>query len=186
MYTEMTDDYSFARTFLTPGETILWRGKPVRGHLFGPQDVFMIPFSIMWFAFAINWESGVITTGAPLFFKLWGIPFILVGLYITVGRFFHMAYLRKRTAYVITNQKLIRKRGGKIDMLDAKTMPAIHVTARTDGTGTIRFGQAMYYYRGRQRYTNQTSWGPNDYQFTLENIPDVGRVQQILHSIAGN
>lgn len=183
MYTEMTDDYSFARPYLAPGETILWRGKPEKGHLLSAGDAVMIPFSIFWCGFAVFWFVSAMQVGA---FALFGIPFVCVGIYITVGRFFHMAHRRKNTAYVITTAKIIRRQGRRIDMLDAKTMPAIHVTARTDGTGTIRFGQAMYYYRGRQRYTNQTSWGPNDYQFTLENIPDVGRVQQILHSIAGN
>lgn len=179
MYTEMTDEYAFARPYLAPGETILWRGRPEKGHLFGPQDLLMIPFSIFWCGFAIFWEFSVITSGAPFFFALWGIPFICVGLYITVGRFFHTAWLRKNTAYVITTGKIIRRRGKRIDMLDAKTMPAIHVTARTDGTGTIQFGNTVYYRRrGRNYHENPL--------FTLENIADVARVQQILHSIAGN
>lgn len=186
MYTEMTDEFSFARPYLAPGETILWRGRPEKGHLLGPQDVFLIPFSIFWCGFAIFWEVSAICAGAPFFFALFGIPFVCVGLYITVGRFIHTAWLRKRTAYVITTHKVIRKRGSKIDMLDCKTMPSIHVTARTDGTGTIRFGQAVYYHRGRGHYSMNTSWGPNEHLFTLNNIPDVARVQQILHSIAGN
>ncbi len=179
MYTEMTDEYAFARPYLAPGETILWRGRPERGHLFTGQDVFMIPFSILWCGFAIFWFVTALIN-APFPFALFGVPFVCVGLYITVGRFFHTASLRKNTAYVITNAKIIRKRGKRIDMLDARTMPAIHVTARTDGTGTIRFGQT-YYYRSRRNF--------NDYDhqlFTLDNIPDVARVQQILHSIAGN
>ena len=172
------DDYSFARPYLAPGETILWRGKPAGGHLFGPQDLFMIPFSIFWAGFAFYWFFNALRVGV---FALFGIPFVCVGIYITVGRFFHMAHRRKHTAYVITTAKVIRKRGNRIDMLDAKTMPAIHVTAHTDGTGTIRFGQ-LAYYRGR-RYD---SFDANQGLFTLENIPDVARVQQILHSIAGN
>ena len=178
------DEYAFARSFLAPGETILWKGKPGPGHHFSGQDVFMIPFSIFWCGFAIFWETSVIASGAPFFFAIFGIPFVCVGLYITVGRFFHRAYLNKHTAYVITNQKVLRKRGSKIDMLDAKTMPTIHVTARTDGTGIIRFGQPVYYHR-RGGY-GYNGWNPNDGLFTLDNIPDVARVQQILHSISGN
>lgn len=178
MYTEMTDDYSFARPYLGPGETILWRGRPEKGNLLGPQDVIMIPFSIFWCGFAVFWFVTALTV-APFPFALFGIPFVCVGLYLTVGRFFHTSATRKQTAYVITDQKIIRKRGNRIDMLDAKTMPTIHVTARTDGTGTIRFGEPVYHYR-RRGYHYQESL------FSLDNIADVARVQRILHSIAGN
>lgn len=181
MYTEMNDAYSFARAYLAPGEAILWRGKPEPGHHFSGQDVIMIPFSIFWCGFAIFWFVTALQN-APFPFAMFGIPFVCVGLYITFGRFVHTSWLRRHSAYVITTHKVIRKRGSKIDMLDAKTMPSIHVTARTDGTGTIRFGQPVYYH-GRRSYN---SFDPNQGLFTLENIPDVARVQQILHSIAGN
>ena len=72
-------------------------------------------------------------------------------------------------------------------MLYARTMPTVHVTARTDGTGTIQFGEFVYYSHSRVRSSRwDDSWGTNRRLFTLENIPDVARVQQILHSIAGN
>ena len=186
MYTEMNDDYAFARPYLAPGEAVLWRGKPEKGHLLGVQDWFLIPFSIFWCGFAIFWTVTALMH-TPFPFALFGVPFVCVGLYITVGRFLHTSYARKHTAYVITTQKVIRRRGSKIDMLDAKTMPAIHVTARTDGTGTIQFGEYVYYARGRYHSSRwgDDRWGPNGHMFTLDNIPDVARVQQILHSIAG-
>ena len=186
MYTEMTDDFSFARPYLSADESILWRGKPQKGHLLRGADVFMIPFSILWCGFAIFWFVTALIN-APLPFALFGIPFVCVGLYLTAGRFIHISWLRKHTAYVITNQKIIRRRGNKIDMLDTKTMPDIYVTARADGTGTIHFGRSVYYRRGRAYYsTSDATWGPNDHLFNLDNIADVARVQQILHSIAGN
>lgn len=186
MYTEMNDEFAFARPYLAPGEAIFWRGRPEKGHLLSGKDVLLIPFGIFYCGFAIFWTVSALTV-APLPFAMFGVPFICVGLYITIGRSIHTASVRKRTVYVITNQKILRRRGNKIDMLDAKTMPAIHVTARTDGTGTIRFGESIYYHRGRGQYNNTNmTWVPNEHMFTLENIPDVARVQQILHSIAGN
>ena len=179
MYTEMTDEYSFCRPYLTAGETVLWRGKPGKGHLLTGQDIFMIPFSILWCGFAIFWEASVLSFDAPLLFKLWGIPFVCVGLYITVGRFFHMAWMRKRTAYVITNKKIIRARGNRIDMIEGRNMPPVQISAFRDGSGTIRIGYPTYY-----RRRNSVSWNGTDSSvFSLENIPEVARVERIIASM---
>lgn len=43
---------------------------------------------------------------APAFFKLWGIPFVCVGLYMVFGRFLMKSYLREKTVYVITNRRV--------------------------------------------------------------------------------
>lgn len=173
-----TDEFGFCRPYITPGESILWKGRPGKGHLFTGHDIFMIPFSIMWCGFAIFWEASVLTTPAPFFFKLWGIPFVCVGLYLVFGRFIWTAFIRKRTAYVITNKKIIRLRGNKIDILDGNNMPPVHVSAYKDGSGTIRFGQLDYY--GRRR---NNSFDPNSGLFVLENIPDVAKVQQLIHNM---
>ena len=173
---EYTDEYSFARPYLSDGEMIRWKGKPEAGHTFTSQDVLMIPFSIMWCGFAIFWEVSAITSGAPFFFSLWGIPFVCVGLYMVFGRFFWTAHVRKNTAYVITNRRIIRCRRGKVDSMSAKGMPPMYATIRKDGSGTIRFG-------GQDYYRRRNSFDPNYGLFTLENIPDVIRVQQIIEDM---
>ena len=172
MHTDYNDEYSFIRPYLTAGETVLWRGKPQKGHLVTAQDIFMIPFSIMWCGFALFWEFLAVTSNAPFAMWLWGIPFVCVGLYMVFGRFLWTAYIRKRTAYVITNRKILRARGNRVDMLDGKNMPPVHVTARRDGSGTIRFGQNIYYRYGKMYH--------NSAVFTLDNVPDAARVQQAI------
>ena len=172
---EFHDEYSFARPYLSEGETILWKGKPEKGHVFTPQDAFLIPFSILWCGFAIFWETTVVASGAPFFFKLWGIPFVCVGLYMVFGRFLWTAYVRKNTAYVITTRRIIRSRRGRVDSMSARSLPPMHTKVRRDGTGTIRFGVPTYYRRN--------SFDPNDGMFTLENIPDVIRVQRIIENM---
>jgi hypothetical protein len=70
---------------LQPGERLLWSGRPRQGLMFRPADALYIPFSLFWCAFAIFWEVSVLKEGL-WFFVIWGIPFVLVGLFIGRNR----------------------------------------------------------------------------------------------------
>ena len=175
---EYMDDFSFAKPYLTAGESILWRGKPGTGNLVTAQDVLMIPFSLLWCGFAIFWLVTVVTSGAPAFFGLFGVPFVAVGLYLVFGRFLWTAYIRKRTAYVITNKKIIRARGNRIDMLEGKNMPAAQTTVFRDGRATILFGHLGWQRMGGTHYYNGSVRG-----FALENVSDVAQIQQALSAM---
>jgi hypothetical protein len=72
---------------LLPEEHLFWVGQPRRGLRLQASDARTIPFSLMWGGFAILWETMVIVGGAPWFFRAWGIPFVLIGLHMMVGRF---------------------------------------------------------------------------------------------------
>lgn len=167
-------DYSFATPLITAGEQILWKGTPGKGHLFLPSDLFMIPFSIIWCGFAFFWEFGVISSGAP-FFGLFGLPFICVGLYITVGRFIWKVYIRTKTAYVITNRKIIRRQGSRIDTLEKSAIMNTDMKLYTDGHGTIILNNTAYYGNRRYGYNHPRP-------FILDNIPNVAAAQQALSS----
>lgn len=133
---------------LLSGERVVWQGRPWEGLLLlGAGDIFLIPFSLLWGGFALFWNVGVWTSGAPIFFKLWGLPFLVVGLYITVGRFFVDAYSRRNTRYLVTNQRvLILKRDGRsMKSLDIDRLPAVELSERGDGSGTIRFGESSWF-----------------------------------------
>ena len=131
------------RPNLSSGEKLIWTGKPKTGIVFRSSDVFMIPFSLLWGGFALFWETGVIATGAPFFFKLWGIPFVLVGIYITVGRFFVDAKKRANTIYGITSDRIIIKSGifsREIKSLNIRTLSDITISQKADNSGTITLG----------------------------------------------
>lgn len=128
---------------LLPDERVLWQGQPRQGVILRAQDAFTIPFSLLWCGFAVFWEATVIASGAPFFFKLFGVPFVLVGLYMVIGRFFIDAYQRKRTWYTLTDQRALitgSTRTTTERAIDLFGTPHISVDSRKDGTGTISFG----------------------------------------------
>ncbi len=170
------NEYDFCKNYMVGDEYILWKGKPERGNLFSSQDIFLIPFSIFWCGFAVFWFVSAIFTGAPIFFCLFGLPFVAVGLYLVFGRFFHTSYLRKRTVYVVTNKKIIRQKGKKVDMLSIENLPPMTLIAHKNGNGTIHFGQEYSYYNGGHRYSSSASL------FSLDNIPNAVQVQEIILS----
>ncbi len=92
---------------LMPEEKIVWSGTPGKGIKFQSTDLAFIPFSLLWAGFAVFWEATVIRGGAPALFALWGVPFVLIGAYITVGRFFFDSYLRLRSRYFLTNRRAL-------------------------------------------------------------------------------
>jgi hypothetical protein len=137
---------------LRPGEQLLWSGRPPGGIRLRPSDALMIPFSLLWGGFAIFWEvmaiQGLGHAGGPgLFFALWGVPFVLVGLYIIAGRFYVDALLRRGTYYGVTNERAIILTTGPFThqtrSLDLSTMAELEMSERGDGGGTISFGRAQ-------------------------------------------
>ncbi|MBX0326619.1 hypothetical protein K2Z83_02845 [Oscillochloris sp. ZM17-4] len=139
---------------LSPGEHVLWSGQPQAGLRLRAADAFLIPFTCLWAGFAVFWETGVITSGAPFFFMLWGIPFLVVGAYITVGRFFVDAAIRGKTVYGVTNERVLlisSFMNRTVKSLPLHTLPELELEQRGDGRGTITFGPSMPFatwYRG--------------------------------------
>lgn len=138
-------------------ERLLWSGQPAAGIRFRKQDIFLVPFSLMWGGFAIFWEVMAVSLtfggeqqneGLPLFaiiFPLFGLPFVIVGLYLIFGRFWVDAKKRKNTLYGITDQRIIILSGlfsRSIKSLNLKTLTDVSMTQKFDGSGDISFGPA--------------------------------------------
>ncbi len=74
--------------------------------------------------------------------RLWGLPFLVVGLYIIFGRFTHDANIRKKVFYAVTNQRVLVLRGArspKITSLDIDRLPRLELSEHRGGAGTIAF-----------------------------------------------
>lgn len=140
MFIQYIEEQNTLTTFLEPSEKLLWIGKPREGVIFSKMDFFLIPFSIIWGGFAIVWETIAIMSGAPWFFILFGVPFVLVGLYMMIGRFFYDAFRRKHTLYGLTQKRIIFLSGEKekkaqyINIADLKD---VQLFEKPDGSGAI-------------------------------------------------
>jgi hypothetical protein len=128
---------------LVAGERLLWSGGPQRQPVFDGADAVAVPVSLVWCAFAIFWEFGVVSSGGPIFMWIWGIPFIMFGVYLVVGRLVVRALQLRSTTYAVTNRRLIETiRRPRLRVTEAylRNLPPPVVKIRDDGAiGSIAF-----------------------------------------------
>jgi hypothetical protein len=130
---------------LATSEKVVWFGQPRQGIVLRSMDALLIPFSLLWGGFAIFWEISTFVIGAPVFFSLFGLIFVVIGIYLIVGRFFVDAKQRTQTFYAVTNDRVIIVSGlfsRTVKSIDLKTLGEMSLSERRDGRGSIVFGSA--------------------------------------------
>jgi len=133
---------------------------PIANKVFNTGDWLMVPFTLVWLSFALFWEAGVYwqyqktqgsTYAMPIGFLVFGGFFVLIGLYIAIGRFFYKAYEKRHTKYVLTNKKamVIKELFGakEVRSIDLDKAETIDRTVNKDGSGSIYFGSVNWWYR---------------------------------------
>lgn len=175
------------RSELGPGEQVLWSGQPRQGVLLRGSDVFAIPFSVLWTAFAVFWLYTAIQSNAPLPFVLFGVPFVAVGIYIVGGRFFVEARQRANTFYAVTSERIIIASGlvsRKVKSLNLKTISDLSLSQRSDGSGTITFGPQhpfAFMFGGMSSWPGASQYlGPR-----FELVPEGRSVYEIIRKVQG-
>jgi hypothetical protein len=98
---------------LRDGEDLLWAGRPDPSVHLTAADLYLIPFSIFWIGFSLFWEKTALDDAAPIPFALFGVPFIGMGVYVTVGRFFVKRRQKQRTVYGLTDKRAIVLEGDR-------------------------------------------------------------------------
>lgn len=133
---------------LRPGEELIWFGRPAPGWRLAASDLFLIPFGVFWAAFVIVWEAtaiaAVIGNRDPIawLFPIFGIPFVIVGWFLTVGRFRVRAAQHERLVYALTDRRVVAIQTGKVDEIRSvylDTLPGVATRIGRDGVGTFRF-----------------------------------------------
>ena len=165
-------DYAFVNAYLTPDEVLVWKGHPEQGNLLLPADTFIAIFGLALLAFGIYWASIVIPAGEAAM-QAFCILFIAVSVYLAVGRFLYKAYLRDKTFYAITDQKLIIRSGRNTTIYHGKDLPPMNIHVHGNGNATLIFTQ-----------TADRSKGIPANTFALENLRDYVFAQQAIDRMA--
>jgi hypothetical protein len=153
-----SDTIAVIQPELTGDEHIAWTGQPNPSVIFHKQDVFLVPFSLMWGGFAIFWEGGVSgfwdhgsRHGSWLFGMIWGIPFVLIGQYLIWGRFFYDSWLKRRTHYAVTSRRVIVIQNGwsrRVIAAYLDSLPTLTKEGPESGPGTLSFAPAGSFFSG--------------------------------------
>ncbi|HET7466715.1 MAG TPA: PH domain-containing protein [Candidatus Dormibacteraeota bacterium] len=173
---------------LQPDEHLMWTGRPDPGSLFTAMDAFLVPFSLLWGGFAIFWESSVIAAGAPVFFLLWGTPFVLLGLYLIFGRFLVKRYTRRHTYYGVTDRRVIvlsTAFGRNVKSVSIKRLPGLELSTRRGRAGTVTFGHwsgfaGMYANTG----LDWLAWGMGQRPMAFYDLEDARSVYELVDRLA--
>lgn len=167
---------------LLPGERVIWTGRPDADVWLEASDAALIPFSVLWGGFAIVWEVMVVNSGAPVLLKIWGIPFVAIGVYLLVGRFFVRRWQRRRTTYLLTDRRALIVRGNSVRAEPAGDGPSEMRIHRDGRHITVAYGSRRA--RARQdRIGERSNRQPAPVVF--ESVTDVPGLQAAIGAGAG-
>lgn len=153
---------------LDPGERILWQGQPDGtvvwkdiAQLQSLMGVFFTGFAIFWIAMAGSMTGSMPTgsggygqpSGPPAIFRLFplfGIPFVLVGLNMLVGRLFVDAWKRRHTTYTLTDRAafIATSAFGKRKLDRHEIGPQMQITFEDGDPGTVWFAEKLIHNSG--------------------------------------
>jgi len=180
------NDEALFRNDLLPGERIQWTGRPVSLPVFSFVDFFLLPFGVAWNGIIGFFIYTSIKEGAPIFFLIFSIPFVGVGLYLLFGRFFSRAAFLKNTRYAVTDSRILAlttKRGVRsLSAYEIKKLESVNKRVQPDGAGTIFFSDTAAFTAQLAPYmpVRNTSAGYAGL-FSLCGIPGADNVYNIIY-----
>lgn len=176
---------------LAPGEMILWQGSPAPGTKLSGQ-MFGRIFGVVWLLFALYWESTAIFATFSMrhmgivgfIFPLFGLPFVVLGIYIVFVQPGKQQKKIKNSLYAITGQRLLilDAVNGNLRSLPLSAIRSWNRQMRQNGYGDLIFdtGEVHVSYRNAAYGGNSA----NIQLFTFYNI-DVQSAEKALQQANG-
>jgi hypothetical protein len=170
---------------LLPRERIVWTGEPTERRLLRREDALLLPITIIWSVLAISGAVQNFRTGLGGFFAWWGGLFVLIALYLTVGRFVVRAISLGNTRYTLTDQRVVVSGGltGRAEHTDyLLSLPPPVIVERSDGSGDLAFGSfpGVVDALTRRRGFNVAMWGESIKPPIFRGIPNVRYVRELV------
>lgn len=116
------------------------RGGLRRVSSFVQWDLFMIPFSLVYTMGGLFAVRNILPSAAPILVKLFVLLIAALGIYMQINRFFLDGFLRMRTVYGLTSERIIlwkRFLRPGITSIDLKSMPHMTIQENADKSGVI-------------------------------------------------
>lgn len=150
-------NYQFKiKEYILLDEALLWTGKPTKEIKLLPAEKFNMLFGIIWTIFSLFWIT-MATIGAmsasedsltiSLVFPLFGIPFLIVGIYFIFIAPIRGRNRRKNMEYALTNKRILILYQGKNTILQAfkySEIQNINFASDADDVGCVTFTNTVH------------------------------------------
>ncbi len=158
------------------GERVLWMAKPRPRRQLRSFGIYL--FAIPWTAFSVFW-IGMAGFGhgtpdvASIFFTLFGLPFLLIGIGMLAAPFVAVATAR-RTVYALTDRRVLRIGWGRRTVTKSVLLSQVGPITRTsgaDGYGDLKI---------ETHTSSDGDGGRTTETFNLDGVPDVAGLERLL------
>jgi hypothetical protein len=170
---------------LSPSETLLWAGRPRLGIAFRAYDLLLVPLSLGWLALVAFWLIFILTENPMPEGAMMGIVFLsiffLAGLYFAFGRFLVDRWLRSKTVYGVTSERVLivsQWFDRKVTSLCLDSLADLTLTESSKGSGTITFVTTPLTYW----WYSQSGW-PGAPWFGVPMFELAGSVRQVYETV---
>jgi hypothetical protein len=163
------------RGVIHPGEKVLWSGMPEKSRIFSTEDLFYIPFSLIWLALALTWEAGVFKIfysshdSVRLLMLAFGAVFIIIGIYLLAGRIIYRFYLNRNTYYAVLDKRVVIVKDvifKNVFSIEIQNIGGLKKRLYPSGTGDVVFGNDRHIVNSYQNYIYNPATGVNQPYFT--------------------
>ncbi|MBR6826181.1 MAG: hypothetical protein IKM59_06495 [Oscillospiraceae bacterium] len=167
----------FCRPQMGGDEYVLWHGCPSKqGRLLSGTELRIFLFCILWTVLGTAMAIAfIVIEPDPTTFVV--LLFPVIGGFLIATQLRRLLCLRNHTEYVITNKRLYRRMGKKVDSYAACMTQGFQIQYHPNGNATIRFPMIVDPGAGTMRSRREGEI----YQYVaLINIEDPDRVEQAL------